>query len=688
MQRFISFLLIIALCLGLLPVSAEEIGEKSARPVATATPEPIIDEAAISPYAIQDPSAFGGGAVSFYSNEDNTYCKRRVYQVSGMSAQAFCEAYAETCKTLGTMTYLETTASPSGWVYLCFASAAGYAFDDFSTSSGDWSTGSLCLSISYAADSSYVTLRFSHDLELADLGNRLPAATKAPAAINKKNNFIVQVKTATPAPTDTPAPEATKAPGAAIGKKNNFISKAKTATATPVPTTAPTAVPTATPTAKPTTVPVTPMPADAIKASNCLQDPVIFSEGQVKFYSNDDSQHCHRSNYHVTAGSAAEFAKAYADMCKKHPALTYLELSTSPSGWSYYCFAPAADSNYKVFTNTSGEWSTANLVLSISFKESSQYITLCWSHGLDMSDLGYRLSTMSSLENAAPSAALDDLKAIWLDSTPYYYNQLSEAHKQAYEVCISNVLNFPHQTSANRDYHHQALGSMIMIDNPRIFWVDWIDSNGWLRYNTGDVTHMRAVQFPEGETLATLQTAFLDAIPAAVAQIEKSLPKNASTRDTVKAIHDWLCKNNSYNAKQTSSHKKESDPVAFAYLAAHAAFSAIIPGDAYKPVCEGYAGAFQILCEEFGIEAICVPGYAKNIGNHTWNYVKLDDGQWYLVDVDADDLAASYVHTYFLLTESQRAQYGYDPAPYLNSGVNPSNGYTEGAAFTFPELAK
>ena len=313
MQRFISFLLIIALCLGLLPVSAEEIGEKSARPVATATPEPIIDEAAISPYAIQDPAAFGGGAVSFYSNEDNTYCKRRVYQVSGMSAQTFCEAYAETCKTLGTMTYLETTASPSGWVYLCFASAAGYAFDDFSTSSGDWSTGSLCLSISYAADSSYVTLRFSHDLELADLGNRLPAATKAPAAINKKNNFIVQVKTATPAPTDTPAPEATKAPGAAIGKKNNFISKAKTATATPVPTTAPTAVPTATPTAKPTTVPVTPMPADAIKASNCLQDPVIFSEGQVKFYSNDDSQHCHRSNYHVTAGSAAEFAKAYGE---------------------------------------------------------------------------------------------------------------------------------------------------------------------------------------------------------------------------------------------------------------------------------------------------------------------------------------------------------------------------------------
>ena len=54
MQRFISFLLIIVLCLGMLPVSAEEIGEKSVRPVVTATPEPIMDTKTASPYAVQE----------------------------------------------------------------------------------------------------------------------------------------------------------------------------------------------------------------------------------------------------------------------------------------------------------------------------------------------------------------------------------------------------------------------------------------------------------------------------------------------------------------------------------------------------------------------------------------------------------------------------------------------------------
>ena len=74
-----------------------------------------------------------------------------------------------------------------------------------------------------------------------------------------------------------------------------------------------------------------------------------------------------------------------------------------------------------------------------------------------------------------------------------------------------------------------------------------------------------------------------------------------------------------------------------------------------------------------------------------WNYVQLEDGKWYLVDVTSDDVDKSgtdYVHQLFLVTQSKANQYGYSPMEYLFSGVNPSNGYSEGAAFTFPELAK
>lgn len=303
--------------------------------------------------------------------------------------------------------------------------------------------------------------------------------------------------------------------------------------------------------------------------------------------------------------------------------------------------------------------------------------------------------TAPAQQESAPVQAdgdMDALRETWLSKDQYYYQQLSDAHKAAWTIDIENVLHYPDQTQAGtQDLRNQALASMIKTDNPRIFWIDWIDSRGLLRFETGSVATYAALQFPDGQTLETLRETFLAGIDAAVADIARNLSADADARTKAKAIHDWLCRNNVYNDAQTSSHKKESDPVSFAYLAAHSAYSAIIPGDAYEPVCEGYANAFKILCEELGVTCICVNGSTSFASAHRWNYVQLEDGKWYLVDVTSDDAGNgndSYYHTYFMLTSSKSAQSAYTPSPYMNSGVNPSNGYTEGAAFTVPELAE
>lgn len=586
----------------------------AATPVPTATPIP---PAAAANY-IQDPVTYGEGAVVFYSNDDNAYCKRSNYQVTSGSAVEFAKAYAEMCKNNPYMTYLKFTTSPSGWDYYCFDAAPGNSYSPFTTSSGDWSTGNTCFSISCKEDSQFITLRWSFEMEMGDLGYR-------------RSVPVVAAPTAVPAPTATPIP--------------------------------------------------------AAEAANCVQDPLSFGEGNVIFYSSDDSAHCKRSNYQVTGINAADFAKAYAEACKSNPNMTYLEYASSPSGWNYYCFTLPAGANYTPFANLSGDWTTPDLCFSISCKESSQYITLCWSFELQLGDLGYRHS--ATIVPAAPSnsASLEELKQTWLCKNPYYYNQLSETHKKAWEVLIANVLTYPNQKSAHiHDAHYQALAPMLRVENPRVFWIQWTDSLGLLRYNTGTVSHYDGPLLPEGKTLADLQQTFLAAIPQAVAQIQSTLPANATTRDTVKAIHDWICQNNRYNAAQMSEHLTDFDPVSFDFLAAHSAYSAIIPGDAYEPVCDGYASAFQLLCEEFGIQAICVCGVHDGVG-HRWNYVKMDDGQWYLVDVDVDDLASSYNYECFLLTAKEAQQVGYNPDPYLVSGVTPENGYTEGAAFTLPALA-
>jgi Transglutaminase-like superfamily len=64
-------------------------------------------------------------------------------------------------------------------------------------------------------------------------------------------------------------------------------------------------------------------------------------------------------------------------------------------------------------------------------------------------------------------------------------------------------------------------------------------------------------------------------------------------------------------------------------------------------VCEGYAGLFATLATHVGLEAVVISGHGKGFGyqevaagsrippfesNHAWNAVKIDEGQWKLVD--------------------------------------------------------
>jgi len=59
------------------------------------------------------------------------------------------------------------------------------------------------------------------------------------------------------------------------------------------------------------------------------------------------------------------------------------------------------------------------------------------------------------------------------------------------------------------------------------------------------------------------------------------------------------------------------------------------------PVCEGYARAFKVLCDEAGIPCVLVDGYARNSVSsagegHMWNNTEMDDN-WYAVDVTWND---------------------------------------------------
>ena len=71
-------------------------------------------------------------------------------------------------------------------------------------------------------------------------------------------------------------------------------------------------------------------------------------------------------------------------------------------------------------------------------------------------------------------------------------------------------------------------------------------------------------------------------------------------------------------------------------------------------VCEGYAESFKLLCDRFGIPCVHVSG-----NGHAWNYMQMDNGKWYGVDVTWDDNDRHPpLYTYFLVGSNTKGSGG------------------------------
>ena len=97
------------------------------------------------------------------------------------------------------------------------------------------------------------------------------------------------------------------------------------------------------------------------------------------------------------------------------------------------------------------------------------------------------------------------------------------------------------------------------------------------------------------------------------------------------AINNYLCKTVEYDTKAAEYLLKTGQADADS-LNSFNAYGALNDGLA---VCEGYAQAFKLLCDEAGITSIVVTGELDGIG-HAWNRVLIED-KWYDVDVTNND---------------------------------------------------
>lgn len=171
---------------------------------------------------------------------------------------------------------------------------------------------------------------------------------------------------------------------------------------------------------------------------------------------------------------------------------------------------------------------------------------------------------------------------------------------------------------------------------------------------------------------------FMDGVQSAVAEL-KEQTVGMDMEQKIKRIHDYICQRVTYRNDNT--------------LWVHSAASLFLDADPAF-VCEGYAKSMKIFCYYMGINCACISGTARGTssgtpGAHMWNYVQMDNGNWYLVDATWDDVGTPPSSRYLLVGRSTKGQYitiGEERVEYTSFSTTSAE--TAGPVFILPVLAE
>lgn len=134
----------------------------------------------------------------------------------------------------------------------------------------------------------------------------------------------------------------------------------------------------------------------------------------------------------------------------------------------------------------------------------------------------------------------------------------------------------------------------------------------------------------------TNPSALEKAVGGAAAAIGEARPSRAAT---VRAIFDYLCGLITYKERIGTLPGKDGGGAHTVYYD-HTSYSVMVPPN--EGVCNAYAAAFKLMCDRYGIPCVHVSG-STTAGNHAWNYVQMEDGNWYAADLTwADGDAINY----------------------------------------------
>lgn len=303
--------------------------------------------------------------------------------------------------------------------------------------------------------------------------------------------------------------------------------------------------------------------------------------------------------------------------------------------------------------------------------------------------------------------AVDDADSAEYDeddtSYGYYYDQLPENAKTVYravyknrtsteEICI--VFREPltvraeagekddseAQISALVSSYVQPAMDALSYDHPEIDWIRMgKDTGSSSTFRIPSTRTLDGTEIVRTVRMLGFKIALTDLFPtpeerdAHVTAMQAALDAVTVTGDSryelLSSIHDTLCEMTAYDAEGLDTHN---------------AAGALLDGHA---VCDGYARAFKLLCDKYGIPCVVVAGTAirsEEAEPHAWNLVQMENGAWYAVDVTWDDKDVGHSLTYFLVGKKTLGTNGIFSETHFSDGCFSQGDYTP---FTYPAQA-
>ena len=176
----------------------------------------------------------------------------------------------------------------------------------------------------------------------------------------------------------------------------------------------------------------------------------------------------------------------------------------------------------------------------------------------------------------------------------------------------------------------------LRYDRPDALWLSNMRYGIFWESSNGTSVTTRLVTFAFQLRYNGLEQQMYTQQMASAQAIANQVNRSAGLYQQVKQIHDLLAAQSTYCYVPADSK---------AQALSHQAYSCLVAGDAYEPVCDGYAKAMKVVCDLLDIPCVLVASKT-----HMWNNIKMDDGDWYNLDLTWDDMDDSRIsHDYFLV---------------------------------------